>query len=146
MLRVLFPAALVRPPTDLLTDYMTVVRRAKSREEILANSVPAKGLRAGKGRPGFAGFEPLSFAATVDRTPPGPQVAAQERATWQPEFQHQAHSLFYFFLVNISNSIIHDFVGSAQQSDEQMRFILSLLRCYFSFARERAGPAAREYL
>lgn len=66
VLRVPFPAALVPVPPELLADYLTIVRRAGSREEILANRVPAKGLRAGKGHSGFAGFEPSLFEELLD--------------------------------------------------------------------------------
>lgn len=55
------PPEIPRLPVELLADYMTVVRRAASREEILANRVQVKGLRAGKGRAGFAGFETSVF-------------------------------------------------------------------------------------
>lgn len=53
-------------PVELLADYMTVVRRARSREEILANRVPVKGLRVGKGHAGFAGFETSVFEELLD--------------------------------------------------------------------------------
>lgn len=60
------PPEVPRVPVGLLADYMTIVRRAGSREEILANRVRVKRLRVGKGHAGFAGFETSVFEELLD--------------------------------------------------------------------------------
>jgi hypothetical protein len=59
VLRVPYPPERTRLRVDVIADQITVVRFAKSMEDILAGRVPVKGLRTqGHGRRGLSGFDP----------------------------------------------------------------------------------------
>lgn len=85
VLRRPLPPEIPRLPVELLTDYMTVVRLAKSREEILANRVLVKGLLTrGKGRKGFAGFKPSLIK----------ELVAGPKRVWQKEVERNASEIY----------------------------------------------------
>lgn len=92
------PPEIPRLPVELLADYMTVVRRAKSREQILADRVPVKGLRAGKGHAGFAGFETSVFEGLLagpkrDWLKRSENFADETYPRWREHFQETGKRL-----------------------------------------------------
>jgi hypothetical protein len=79
------PPEVPRLPVELLTDYMTVVRCAKSLEEILSNRVRVNRLMThGKGHAGLAGFNPSAITNLV---------AGPKRA-WQKEVERHASEIY----------------------------------------------------
>jgi hypothetical protein len=79
------PPDVPRVPTELLADYMTVVRCAKSLEEILSHRVRVHRLETrGKGQAGFAGFNPSALTNLVS----GPKSA------WQKEVERNASEIY----------------------------------------------------
>jgi hypothetical protein len=79
------PPEVPRLPIEVLADYMTVVRRAKSLEEILSNRVRVNRLvTRGKGHAGLAGFKPSALTNLVS----GPKRA------WQKEVERNASEIY----------------------------------------------------
>lgn len=79
------PPEVPRLPIEVLADYMTVVRRAKSLEEILSNRVRVyRLLTRGKGQAGLAGFNPSALMNLVS----GPKRA------WQKEVERNASEIY----------------------------------------------------
>jgi hypothetical protein len=85
VLRVPFPAEIPRLPTKLIADYMTVARRANSREEILAGKVLVKGLLTkGGGYRGYSGFLPSVLK----------ELVAGPKSAWQTEVERLASEIY----------------------------------------------------
>lgn len=78
------PPEIPRVPTEVLSDYMTVVRCAKSLEEILSDRVRVHRLTRGKGHAGHAGFNPSAITNLVS----GPKCA------WQKEVERNASEIY----------------------------------------------------
>lgn len=107
------PFSLPRLPPELLADYMTVVRRAGSREEILANRVRVKGLHKGKGHSGLAGFETSVFEELLD----GPKREWLKRSEnfadevyprWREHFQETGKRLPDEMCEGIASRLVSD--------------------------------------
>lgn len=79
------PPEVPRLPVELLGDYMTVVRCAKSLEEILSNRVRVNRLMTrGKGHAGLAGFKPSAIT----------DLAAGPKRAWQKEVERNASEIY----------------------------------------------------
>ena len=79
------PPEVPRLPVEILADHMTVVRCAKSLEEILANRVLVKRLQTrGEGHPGTTGFKP----SVLEELVAGPKRA------WQNEVERNASEIY----------------------------------------------------
>lgn len=119
------PPDVPRVPVKRLADYMTVVRRAESREEILANRVRVKGLRVGKGHEGFAGFETSVFEELLD----GPKREWLKRSEkfadevyprWREHLQEEGKRLPNKMCEEIASRLVSD--------AERMEYCESFLR------------------
>ncbi|PYT60270.1 MAG: hypothetical protein DMG35_11595 [Acidobacteria bacterium] len=79
------PPEVPRLPIEVLADYMTVVRRANSLEEILSNRVRVNRLvTRGKGQAGLAGFKPSALT----------NLASGPRRAWQKEVERNANEIY----------------------------------------------------
>lgn len=121
------PPKVPRLPVKLLSDYMTVVRRAESREEILANRVPVKGLCIGKGHAGFAGFKTSVFEELLDG-PKGQWLKRTENFAdkvyprWREHFQETGRRLPEKKREEIKSRLVSD-AERAEYSESFLRWM-----------------------
>lgn len=79
------PREVPRLPVEILADHLTVVRCAKSLEEILSNRVLVKRLQTrGEGHAGTAGFKPLVLE----------ELVAGPKRAWQNEVKRNASEIY----------------------------------------------------
>jgi hypothetical protein len=79
------PFSLPRLRPELLEDFMTVVRRARSLDELLTSRVPVKKLQTkGEGHPGTTGFKPSVLN----------EVFAGPKSEWKERVEKQANDIY----------------------------------------------------